>query len=216
MKCFVMAIDGVAASGKGTLSKKLAAHYGFDYLDTGVIYRKVAFYALKDAIDINDPASVVACIDRHDISANINEPLHTEQISSTASVIGAHKEVRNALNQAQRDFAQGKKGVVMDGRDIGTIIFPDADLKLFIIADVEVRAERRFKQLQKEGKQVIFDEVLKNLRERDERDTHRKVAPTVAADDAIVIDTSNLNADAVLELAISLSHKTIMDSLKAA
>jgi cytidylate kinase len=216
MKCFVMAIDGVAASGKGTLSKKLAAHYGFDYLDTGVIYRKVAFYALKDAIDINDPASVVACIERYDISAPINEPLHTEQISSTASVIGVHKDVRNALNQAQRDFALGKKGVVLDGRDIGTIIFPNADLKLFITADVEVRAERRFKQLQKEGKQVIFDEVLKNLRERDERDTYRKVAPTVAADDAIVIDTSNLNADAVLELAISLSHKTIMDSLKAA
>ena len=216
MKCFIMAIDGVAASGKGTLSKKLAAHYGFDYLDTGVIYRKVAFYAIQDAVDINDPAAVVACIERRDISASINEPLHTEQISSTASVIGAHKEVRSALNQAQRDFALGKKGVIMDGRDIGTIIFPNADLKLFITADVTVRAERRFKQLQKEGKQVIFDEVLKNLRERDERDTHRKVAPTVAADDAIVIDTSNLDADAVLELAISLSHKTVMDSLKAA
>lgn len=216
MECFIVAIDGTAASGKGTLSKNLAAHFGFDHLDTGLIYRKAAYYALKDAVDINAPTRVVACIRHHDISAVIEESLHTEQVSSAASIIAAHEEVRAALYQVQRNFPYGKKGAVIDGRDIGTIIFPEADLKMFITADVEVRAERRFKQLQKEGKQVIFDEVLRNLRERDERDTHRKVAPTVAADDAIVIDTNHLDADAVLELAISLSHKTVMDSLKAA
>lgn len=216
MTCLVIAVDGTAASGKGTLAKRLANHFQFDHLDTGLIYRKAAYFALEDQVDIHNAHDVVHAILNHDVTADIHSSLHTEEVSSAASIIAAFPEVRQALLHVQQDFPIGKKGAVVDGRDIGTVIFPNAKIKLFLTADIIIRTQRRFQQLQSEGKTVIFDDVLKNLRERDQRDTQRKVAPTIAAEDAIVIDTTNLNAESVLELAISLCHKTVTNSLQAA
>ena len=135
--------------------------------------------------------------------------LDTEEIGRAASQLGAIPEVREALNKAQRDFAIGKNGIVMDGRDIGTIIFPNADIKLYVTATPEIRAERRFKQLQNLGKEVIYDDVLRDLRERDERDSNRKVAPLKPALDALHIDSTLLDQISVLELVITLTQGAV-------
>ncbi len=206
---FIIAVDGHSASGKGTLSERLAEHFGFAFLDTGKTYRIVACEALKAEISASDIAGIVKLVRTIDFSNSKHESLHTPEISECASKIAVHSELRNELNQAQRDFPNSHKGAVIDGRDIGTVIFPEANLKFFITASVEVRAERRFKQLQSSGKLVLYADVLRDLRERDARDSDRTVAPTKAASDAIVIDTSNLDAEAVFELAISLSKKHV-------
>ncbi len=207
--CFIIALDGTAASGKGTLAEKLAKHYTFDYLDTGKIYRTAGFYMLKEGIDLSDILSVLRKIGEIDFSSMTANELDTEEIGRAASQLGAIPEVREALNKAQRDFAIGKKGVVIDGRDIGTVIFPNADIKLYVTASTEIRAERRFKQLQNMGKEVIFGDVLRDLRERDERDCNRKVAPLKPALDALHIDTTLLDPASVLELVITLTQGAV-------
>lgn len=201
----VIAIDGTAASGKGTLSRKLAAIMGFGFLDTGLLYRAVGHKVFRDKVKISDVKAVVKCIKEIDFSDLTDPNLLTVHSGSMASKISVIPEVRKALVNAQRDFPEGKIGAVVDGRDIGTVIFPNADIKLFITADVEIRAERRFKQLQSMGKSVIYDDVLEELRERDARDSNRKVAPLKPAKDSVVVDTTSLNADSVLELAIALT-----------
>lgn len=209
--CFIIAVDGTAASGKGTLAEKLAAHYQFDYLDTGKIYRTAGFHIMGQHIDFDDISSVLDCIRTLDFSQMTALELDTEEIGRAASKLGAIPEVREALNKAQRDFAIGKKGIVMDGRDIGTIIFPNADIKIFVTATPEIRAERRYKQLQNQGKDIIYNDVLRDLRERDERDSTRKVAPLKPALDAFHIDTSLLDSASVLELVITLTQGAVAD-----
>lgn len=206
---FIIAIDGTSGSGKGTLSTKLAQHFGFAFLDTGKIYRIVAASVLEAGIATDNVPGIIKIIGTINFSSHNYHSLHTPEISQCASEIAVHKDVRAQLNQAQRDFPNGHKGVVIDGRDIGTVIFPNAHIKFFITASVEVCAERRFKQLQSDGKLVSYADVLRDLKERDARDAERKVAPTQAALDAIVIDTSLLDAASVLELAISLSARHV-------
>lgn len=208
-RAFIIAIDGTAASGKGTLSKALAKQIGFEYLDTGLLYRIAAYNLIKNKIDIAAPHKIVNYLKTVHFAGYESINLHVDEIGNIASRIATFAEVRGFLNNLQLEFPLGKKGVVIDGRDIGTVVFPDADLKFFITAEVEIRAERRYKQLKNSGKDVIFADVLRDLRERDERDIHRKVAPTVAAMDAIIIDTTHLEAAAVLELTLALSQKAI-------
>jgi CMP/dCMP kinase len=208
-KAFIIAIDGTAASGKGTLSKALAKQIGFEYLDTGLLYRIAAYNLMKSSIDIADPHKIVTHLKTVHFTGYESINLHVDEVGNIASKIAPFAEVREFLNKLQLEFPLGKNGVVIDGRDIGTVVFPSADLKFFITADLEIRADRRYKQLKSSGKDVIFADVLRDLRERDERDIHRKVAPTVAAIDAIIIDTTHLEAAAVLELALALSQKAI-------
>lgn len=206
---FIIAIDGTAASGKGTLSKALAKAFNFDYLDTGLLYRIAAYNVLMHHIETINVARLIAFLKELEFKGDENINYHTEEIGAIASKIAAIPEVRMVLNDLQKIFPLGRAGVVIDGRDIGTVIFPNADLKFFIAANLELRAERRFKQLKKTSNSVIFVDVLENLRERDERDIQRKVAPTVSAPDAIVIDTSNLNEQEVFELTFALAQKTV-------
>ena len=205
----IIAIDGMAASGKGTLSKKLATHFGYDYLDTGLLYRRTAYEAIIANIDLDNLAEVLKVAKNIDYTQSISEDLHTDEIGSVASRIAVYKGLRKELNKIQLDFPNGRKGVVIDGRDIGTVIFPNADLKFFITASLEERAKRRYLQLKNKGKEIIFDVVLRDLKERDERDSKRLVAPTVAASDAVIIDSSELDADDVFNLVVLLSSKAI-------
>lgn len=201
----IIAIDGTAASGKGTLSRSLAAHMGFDFLDTGLLYRAVGYNMYMQKIKISDVKSILKMIREIDFSDLSDPNLLTVNSGSMASKVSVIPEVRKALIDAQRDFPNGRAGAVVDGRDIGTVIFPEADIKLYITADVEIRAKRRFNQLQNMGKSVIYEDVLGELRERDARDSGRKAAPLKPADDAVVVDTTNLNAASVLDLVISLT-----------
>ncbi len=217
----IIAIDGTAASGKGTVAKSLAAHFGYDYLDTGSVYRRTAYEAMNAGIAFNDVDALVALVEQIDYAAPISGDLHTDEIGNSASQIAVHSRLRDVLNGMQRGFVLdknkvAKKGIVVDGRDIGTVIFPNADLKFFITATTEERAKRRYLQLKSKGKDIILEVVLRDLRERDMRDASRLVSPTVAANDAIILDTTLLNAQEVLDLIISLSHKVIADDLKAA
>lgn len=214
--CFIIAVDGHAASGKGTLAKLLASHYGFAHLDTGGLYRRAGLMLIENKADLQNLEEVLKQLAHLD-PARILPPsvLHSEEVGRAASQIGVIPEVRQMLNKLQYDFPLGKKGVVIDGRDIGTVIFPNAQMKLFVTASLESRAKRRYNQLISEGKEVIFDRVLEDLRERDERDVKRAVAPTVAASDAIVIDTSQLDANAVFNLVLTLTQKAVACHLAA-
>ncbi len=190
----IIAIDGPAASGKGTLARKLAAHLGLKYLDTGSLYRAVALKKLETG---GEP---------HEIAKNLKEEdlhspkLRDEDVGNMASEISAIPAVRENLLQWQRDFAV--QGAVLDGRDIGTVICPDADVKFYIHASVEVRAERRFVELSRHNPHTTLEHIQKDLEERDNRDMHRAVCPLLPAHDAIRIDTSDVNADEVFQKAI--------------
>ncbi len=197
----VIAVDGPAASGKGTLARRIAEHYGLDYLDTGSLYRAVGLKLVYGGKDPNDKAAAIEAaktIDADDLS---NPRLRQERIGQAASIVSAFPEVRAALLEYQQNFAVGRKGAVLDGRDIGTVVCPDADFKFFITATLYARAKRRHKELEGEGIEVIFDSVLEDLRERDERDSKRTAAPLVPADDAVLMDTSKLDASEVFEMA---------------
>jgi len=208
---FIIAIDGTSASGKGTLTKALAKILNFDYLDTGALYRILAYHINENHIDINNTPAILKLIKIIDFKQGDSLPIYNEEIGQIASKIATNQQVREALNNIQRDFPVGKIGAILDGRDIGTVIFPKANCKLFITADVKVRAERRYKQLQLEGKNIIFDQILKDLQERGERDRNRTISPTVPAHDAIIIDTSNMDADTVLENALKYILKILKE-----
>lgn len=195
----VIAIDGPAASGKGTLARRLADHYGYAYLDTGSLYRAVAMkvvYAGKDPKD--EAAALAAANDLHDHDL-ANPKLRQEHVGNAASVVSTMPSVRAALLDYQRRFAQRPEGAVLDGRDIGTVVCPDADFKVFMTASLGARAERRYRELQGQGIEVVFDSVLQDLRERDERDSQRKNAPLKAADDAVLLDTTYMKANDVFD-----------------
>lgn len=197
----VIAIDGPAASGKGTLARRLAEHLNLEYLDTGSLYRAVGMKIIYAGKDPNDIASAVEAVNTIDIEDLANPRLRQERIGQAASIVSAFPEVRAALLDFQRKFAASGRGAVLDGRDIGTVVCPDADYKFFITATLFARAKRRHKELQGQGIEVVFESVLEDLRERDERDETRSVAPMRPADDAYIIDSSKLDASEVFQTA---------------
>lgn len=198
----IIAVDGPAASGKGTIAKALARHYGLPHLDTGLLYRAVAANVARMELDPAVEADAVAACDFDD--AILADPvLRTDEIGQMASIVSAHPLVRASLLQRQKRFAQQDGGAVLDGRDIGTVIAPDADAKLFIKATPQIRARRRHMELQANGSTLSFDKVLADIRKRDERDSSRSAAPLVMAADAVLIDTSFLSIGASVERAIA-------------
>lgn len=207
---FVIAIDGPAASGKGTLGLRLANHFHCHYLDTGSLYRLVAKKLLDAGIDLDDREKAVAIAKNLESEDLQMTGLREEAVGQAASYVSSKPEVRQALIEFQRKIARQPEGAVLEGRDIGTVICPDADIKLFIVADIESRAERRYKELLKYGKRVIYRDVLADLKERDMRDQGRDVAPLQPASDAYKLDTTEMNADEVFSevLAHIASHVT--------
>jgi CMP/dCMP kinase len=207
MTTTIIAIDGPAAAGKGTLARRLAAELGFDYLDTGLIYRAVGMKLARDGRDPADVALAEAAAQGllpADLAAT---DLRIDEAAIAASKVAAIPGVRAALLDFQRRFAAhppGGKGAVLDGRDIGTVVCPQASVKLFVTASVEKRAERRLKELQDKGLSAIYGTVLADMQERDERDRNRAVAPLVPAEDATVLDTSDLDADQAFAAALDL------------
>ncbi len=199
----IIAVDGPAASGKGTIAKALARHYGVPHLDTGLLYRAVGVATQRAGGDPADAADALRGCEFD--PALLDEPaLKTEAAGKAASLVSAHPQVREALLERQRDFATQPGGAVLDGRDIGTVIAPDADAKLFVTATSEVRAQRRFKELDSMGQGVSFDSVLADILARDERDSRRAAAPLRQAEDADLLDTSDLGIDPAVQRAISL------------
>lgn len=199
----IVAIDGPAGAGKGTLARRLAETFNLAYLDTGALYRAVGVRVLEMGADPADPASAVHAARTLDLASLESPRLRDEDAADAASKVAAIPEVRAVLLDFQRDFAKNPpnpcKGAVLDGRDIGTVVCPKADLKVFVTASVEERARRRTLELQEKGIDAIQDRVLADMIGRDERDRDRKTAPLAAADDAIVLDTTEIDADAVFD-----------------
>ena len=197
----IIAVDGPAASGKGTIARALAKHYGLPHLDTGLLYRAVAATVRAMDLDPTREADAVAACGFDD--ALLADPsLRDDETGKLASVVSAHPLVRAALLQRQKRFANQPGGAILDGRDIGTVIAPDADAKLFVKASPQVRARRRHNELVKNGADVTFEQVLADIRARDERDSGRATAPLTQAADAAALDTSNLTIDAAVARAI--------------
>ena len=197
-----IAIDGTFASGKGTLARKLAAHYGLPHLDTGKIYRATALAVMAAGGDPTVEADGVAGVERADFAALDDPRLVGDDVAQAASKVSVHPGVRQALLEMQRDFA--RDGAVLDGRDIGTVILPGADAKLFVDADAEVRARRRFEELAARGDDVTYAGVLGSLRERDHRDMNRVIAPLRPAADAHLLDTTDLSIGRAFERAVAI------------
>lgn len=200
----IVAIDGPAASGKGTLGKMIAAHYGLAHLDTGKLYRAVARDMLGSGADPADVAAALAATRVLDLTTLSDPSLMQGRLGEAASIVASHPEVRRVLLGYQRRFAGQQPGAVLDGRDIGTVVCPDADVKLFVTATPEVRARRRYLELNAAGNAVAEADVLADIRRRDERDRNRAVAPLVQAEDAVLLDTTNLDIDAAFKAAIAL------------
>jgi len=200
----IIAIDGPAASGKGTLGKRLAAHFGFRHLDTGLIYRAVA-KALVDAGDrLDDVARAVVAAKALDPSGFDEKVLKSHAVGEAASIVSALPEVRAVVLTFQRDFGRAPPGAVLDGRDIGTVIFPDAEVKIYVDATPEIRARRRAVEIAAAGGTVSEAEVLADIRRRDERDTRRVASPLKPAPDAHLLDTTHLDIDAAFRAAIDI------------
>ncbi len=198
-KPIVIAIDGPAASGKGTLARRLAEYFDLTYLDTGSLYRAVGLkleYADKDPHDKEAAIAAAKSIDATDLA---NPRLRQERVGTAASVVSAMPEIRAILLDFQRNFGKQGKGAVLDGRDIGTVVFPEADFKFYLTASLAARARRRHRELSGQGIEVVYDSVLEDLTERDARDAQREIAPMKPAQDAVVIDTSNMDANSVFE-----------------
>ena len=198
----IVAIDGPAASGKGTLAKRVAVHYGLPHLDTGLLYRAVARDALAQGIDLDDAGTAAKVASGLQVATLDDPALRTVGAGEAASRVARHPAVRTVLLAYQRSFASRADGAVLDGRDIGTVICPDADVKLFVNASAEVRAMRRFLELTGRGIAVSEASVLADIRARDERDSTRGSAPLVQAPDAVLLETSNLDIDAAFRAAI--------------
>jgi len=204
----IIAVDGPAASGKGTIARALAGHYGLPHMDTGLLYRAVALNLWRWG---GDPASEFEALRACDMLSidPEDEELRSEPVSRIASAVSAYPAVRAALLERQQAFASQPGGAVLDGRDIGTVIAPNADVKLFVTAWPEVRAERRARELETRGMPAHYDEVLADIRARDERDSERATAPLKPAADAIILDTSNLDAESAVAAAIHLTEERL-------
>jgi cytidylate kinase len=199
----IIAVDGPAASGKGTIARALARHYGLPHLDTGLLYRAVALTVLRNELDPEKEADAVASCDFD--AALLDDPeLRGDTVGQAASIVSAHPLVRAALLQRQRRFAQQPGGAVLDGRDIGTVIAPEAEVKLFVKATPMIRARRRHEELKRAGSTLTYDRVLADIRARDQRDSARSIAPLVQAPDAALLDTSFLSIEAAVQKAIAL------------
>lgn len=201
---FVIAIDGPAAAGKGTLAERLAAHYGLPYLDTGLLYRAIGRLMADRGMDL-DNAELAGQIATHLDPDDLKHPgLRGREAGELASRVAIHPPVRAALVDFQRAFAARAPGAVLDGRDIGTVICPDARVKIFVTASAEVRARRRTDELNAKGRAVEYERILAEIRERDERDSGRAVAPLRPASDAMILDTSTLDRDGAFAAAVAL------------
>ena len=220
-----IAIDGHSSCGKSTLAKQIAKHFGFTYIDTGAMYRTIALFAMRNSMINPDGSPDVNRLQEKigDISVtflkeghaalngeDVEREIRTLEVSNNVSKIAALKFVREAMVDLQRQMAQNES-VVMDGRDIGTVVFPDAELKIFVTADDQVRAQRRFDELTAKGDQVTFDEVLDNLRERDLLDTTREESPLRKADDAILLDNSFMTREEQFEVAKNFVNRTMQE-----
>ena len=199
---FTVAIDGPAAAGKGTISKAVAAHFGFGHLDTGLLYRATG----RRTLDGTDPVTAAEQLHAADLEAG---DLRNPDVAQAASRVAAIPEVRRALVDFQRAFARRDGGAVLDGRDIGTVICPDAQVKLFVTATDDIRAERRLKELLGSGHDTDYDSVLADLRTRDARDSARAAAPLKPADDAVTLDTSTMDIDAAVAAAITIVKEAL-------
>lgn len=213
----IIALDGTTSSGKGTLAKRLAAHYQLPHLDTGLLYRAVAKSAINKGIDFADERECALLAAHIDLAEFDERELRSAGVGAAASVVASLGAVRRALFELQRQFAQQAGGAVLDGRDIGTVIAPDADVKLWVDASVEERARRRFKELSSMGEDVTEHGVLQQLKERDARDAQRKDAPMKPADDAVWIDTTRMTPDECIVKAIEIieAHKASPKMKKA-
>lgn len=200
----IIAIDGPAASGKGTLARRLAAHLGRPHLDTGLLYRAVARAMLDAGSPLDDGARAAAIAQSLDVTAFPEERLRGRDMGDAASIVSAFPAVRDALLALQRRFAAQAGGAVLDGRDIGTVICPQAELKLYVTASPEERARRRHRELARAGDPVSYDTVLSDIRRRDERDQSRSTAPLTIARDATVLDTTNLDVEAAFARALAI------------
>lgn len=199
----IIAVDGPTASGKGTIAKALAAHFGLPHLDTGLLYRAVGRQCFLDGGNPDDSVDALAACAFPD--SLLNDPeLRSEASGGLASRVSVHPAVRQALYERQRSFATQPGGAVLDGRDIGTVIAPEAEVKLFVIASVPARAERRFREMQQQGRAITLEDIAADLEERDRRDATRAAAPLLAAEDAVVLDTSLLTRDKAIARAIAL------------
>jgi cytidylate kinase len=199
----IIAVDGPTASGKGTIAKALSAHFGLPHLDTGLLYRAVGRQCFLDGGDPDDGGDALAATSFPD-TLLCDPELRSEASGGLASQVSIHPAVRQALFDRQRAFALQPGGAVLDGRDIGTVIAPDAPVKLFVTASVAARARRRFLEMQAQGRTVSLDEIARDLAARDARDTQRKDAPLIAAPDAVVLDTSDLGRDEAIAAAIAI------------
>ena len=202
----IIAVDGPTASGKGTIAKALAAHFGLPHLDTGLLYRAVGRQVFLDGGNPDDAGDALAACTFPE-GLLLDPELRSEAVGGFASRVSVHHSVREALFERQRAFATQPGGAVLDGRDIGTVIAPDADVKLFVTASVKARAERRWKEMQARGEAVSLEAIAEDLRRRDERDRTRAEAPLRAADDAVVIDTSHMAIDEAIAAAIQAVEK---------
>ncbi|MBG51221.1 MAG: cytidylate kinase [Rhodobiaceae bacterium] len=204
----IIAVDGPAAAGKGTLARALAAHYGFAYLDTGSLYRGVAHALLKDGLAPGDADAALKAAENLDPGLIDPVAIRTAEVGDAASIVAVMPPVRAAILAFQRHFAafppDGAKGAVLDGRDIGTIVCPDADIKLYVTASPEVRAKRRFLELQAAGSPLSEAEVLADVMARDKRDTERATSPLKPAEDAHLLDTSNLSIETAFGSAVDI------------
>jgi CMP/dCMP kinase len=208
IKAPVIAVDGPAASGKGTIARALASHFGLPHMDTGLLYRAVALNLWRWGGDPGKEFEALRACD--DLGFDPEDPeLRSEPVSKIASMISAYPSVRTALRARQQAFAQQEGGAVLDGRDVGTVIAPEADVKLFVTATAEVRAERRLKEIEDRGMNAHYDEVLADIRARDDRDSQRAVAPLRPASDALRLDTSALTSEESVAAAVRLVEKQL-------
>ena len=207
MREFIVTVDGPAGSGKSTIAKIIAKKYGFTYLDTGAMYRMIALYALENSIDLDDSKAVETMLEntKLDIVGNqfflngkdVSEEIRTPRVSAVVSPVAAIKEVRVKLVDLQREISKGKS-VILDGRDIGTVVFPNGDVKIFLVASPEERAKRRLKEYEEKGVEADYESVLASIKERDHIDSTRKESPLKKAEDAHEIDSSTMSIDEVV------------------
>lgn len=217
-----IAIDGPAGAGKSTIAKAVAAQKGYIYVDTGAMYRAMALFILRNGIDPEDAAAISAKCAEADITIeyrdgvqvvllggeNVNDYLRTPRVSDMASRTSVNGDVRVKLVELQQELAR-RQNVVMDGRDIGTVVLPDAQVKIFLTASVEVRADRRYKELIEKGEKADLEEIKAQIKERDERDMNREISPLKQAEDAVLVDTSNMSIDEVVEKILGIIDEKI-------
>ena len=219
---YQIAIDGPSATGKSTIAKKLASSLNFIYIDTGAMYRSIALYCIENNIDIDNKEVIEPILKNIEIdikyidgvqhiylnNRDVSETIRENKVSQAASKVSVHEPVRKKLVNLQQELAS-KSNVIMDGRDIGTVVLPNATLKIYLTASSSERAKRRMLELQEKGTMITLEEVLKDLEERDYRDTHREIGPLKKADDAIEVDTTNMNIEEVLNTIRDLFNKKV-------